>query len=364
MMHKRIYELLVAIGMVALLGGCGHSSTSEGAAQDGGPALRAQLLSLSEQALPVYATFPGSVASADQVQIASRLTGYVRKLYVHEGQTVKKGELLLSVDPTDVKGGIDQARAAVAKAEAALADAKANFDRYQALYEQHAVPEQQFQQVELGYKVAKGNYAAAQSALQTALSQLNYADVRAPFAGVVVSKFIDAGQLAAPGQPLLTLQSSGHLQVQVQVDGRAFEHLSLGQNVLVTFDDADFKQHTVQGVVERMVDAADPMTHTHTVKIGLPGGSGAASGDYARVQINLGDQPGIVVPESAVQRRAGIDGVFVVGKDGTAQFRMVRLGERMGDKVVVLAGLVAGERIVLSASGELYNGVKIKGDGA
>jgi membrane fusion protein, multidrug efflux system len=362
-MFKRIHGVLIAMGLAALLGGCGHSSPPEQAQVSAGEAA-AKVATVRQRALPVYATFPGSVASADQVQIASRLSGYVRKLYVHEGQTVKKGQLLLSVDPTDVKGGIEQARAAVSKAEAALADAKANYDRYQALYQQHAVPEQRFQQIEMAYKVAQGNYAAAQSVLRMARSQLSYSDVRAPFAGTVVGKFIDTGQLATPGQPLLSLQSSGHLQVQVQVDSRAFDHLRLGQKVGVTFDGSDFKQHTVEGVVERLVSAADPMTHSHTVKIGLMDNSGAASGDYARVQISLGDQPGIVVPRSAVQSRAGIQGVFVVGKGGTAEFRMVQLGESMDDGVVVLSGLVPGDRVVVSAQGELYNGVKIKGDGA
>lgn len=362
-MLKRIHGVLVATGLAALLGGCGHSSPPEQAQASAGE-VSAKVETVRQQALPIYATFPGSVVSADQVQVASRLTGYVRKLYVHEGQTVTKGQLLLSVDPTDVKGGIEQARAAVSKAEAALADAKANYERYQALYQQHAVPEQRFQQIDMAYKVAQGNYAAAHAALNTARSQLTYADVRAPFAGTVVGKFIDAGQLTTPGQPLLTLQSSGHMQVQVQVDTRAFDHLRLDQKVGVTFDGADFKRHTVDGVVERLVNAADPMTHSHTVKIGLADSSGAASGAYARVQISLGVQPGIVVPLSAVQRRAGIQGVFVVGKDGVAEFRMVQLGEPMDGGVVVLAGLVPGERIVVSAQGDLYNGIKVKGDGA
>lgn len=354
----------MGMGLAALVSGCGHSSHDQAQKQQPVGEVTAKVETVQERSLPIYATFPGSIASADEVQVASRLTGYVRRLYVHEGQQVKKGQLLLSVDPTDVKGGIEQARAAVAKAEAAMADAKANYQRYQALYEQHAVPEQQFQQIEMAYKVAQGNYAAARSALKTARSQLNYADVRAPFAGLVVRKFIDAGQLATPGQPLLTLQGSGHLQVQVQVDTRAFDRLRLGQGVAVTFDGADFKPHTVQGTVERLVDAADPMTHTHTVKIGLAQTSGAASGDYARVQISLGEQQGIVVPPAAVHRRAGIDGVFVVDADGLAQFRMVRIGESADGGVVALSGLVPGDRVIVKARGELDNGVKVKGDGA
>nr|MDA3970259.1 efflux RND transporter periplasmic adaptor subunit [Desulfobulbaceae bacterium] len=315
----------------------------------------------------IHATFPGVVIAANEIQVASRMMGYVRKLPVHEGQKVKKGELLLSLDPSDVRGGIDQAKAAVLKAESVLAEAKSNYERFQALYEQNAVPEQQFQQVKMGYQVAKGNYAAATAALQQAQSQLTYAEVRAPFAGTIVAKFIDSGQLAAPGQPLLTLQSSGLLQVQVQVNQQAFAQLQVGQSIPVILEQSNFERRTVTAMVARLVDAADPMTHTHTVKLSLPEDSGANSGDYARVSIQVGLQQGIVVPQSAVHRRAGIDGVFVVDAGGRAAFRMVRLGEQNHSGVVILAGLVADDQVIVSAEGKLSNGVKVqstRGNGA
>jgi RND family efflux transporter MFP subunit len=261
-------------------------------------------------------------------------------------------------------GSIDQARAAVAKAKAALVDARTKFDRYQALYAQKAVPKPQFQQITTAYQVAKGDYAAAVAALAKANAELSYAEVRAPFAGVVMDKLIDAGQLAAPGQQLLILQSAGHLQVQVQVDANAFDHLRLDQRVAVIVDRGDGKPRRLQGTVERLLQAADPMTHTHSVKIGLPPDSPVQSGAYARVQIDVGARQGILVPPSAVHRRAGIEGVFVVDREGLAAFRMVRLGERSDGGVVVLAGLVAGERVIVRARGELDNGVRIKADGA
>nr|MDA3970330.1 efflux RND transporter periplasmic adaptor subunit [Desulfobulbaceae bacterium] len=315
----------------------------------------------------IHATFPGVVIAANEIQVASRMMGYVRKLPVHEGQKVKKGELLLSLDPSEVRGGIDQAKAALLKAESVLAEAKSNHERFQALYEQKAVPEQQFQQVEMGYQVAKGNYAAATAALQQAHSQLTYVEVRAPFTGTIVAKFIDIGQLAAPGRPLLTLQSSGLLQVQVQVNQQAFVQLQVGQSIPVTLDRSNFELRTVTAMVARLVDAADPMTHTHTVKLSLPEDSGANSGDYARVSIKVGLQQGIVVPRSAVQRRAGIDGVFVVDAAGRAAFRMVRLGEQNDSGVVILAGLVADDQVIIRAEGKLSNGVKVQptqGNGA
>jgi membrane fusion protein, multidrug efflux system len=362
-MLRGVAGWLAAIGLTVLLSACGGSSSPQQTAGGGG-AVSAQVETVREQTLPIHASFPGSVASADQVQVASRLMGYVQQVHVHEGEQVTKGQLLLSLDPTNVRGSIDQARAAVAKAKAALAEARTKFDRYQALYAQKAVPKQQFQQIETGYQVAKGDHAAAVAALAKANAELSYAEVRAPFAGVVVDKLIDAGQLAAPGQQLLTLQSAGHLQVHVQVDTEAFNHLRLGQRVVVIVDRGDGKVRRLEGTVERLVQAADPMTHTHSVKIGLPPQSPVQSGTYARVQIDVGARQGIVVPPSAVHRRAGIEGVFVVDREGLAAFRMVRLGERFDGGVVVLAGLVPGDRVIVGARGELDNGVRIKADGA
>ncbi|SEA41032.1 RND family efflux transporter, MFP subunit [Desulfuromusa kysingii] len=326
-----------------------------------------QIMTIQQQLLPVYATFPGRVTSTSEVQIASRLMGYIRKLPVHEGQQVKEGELLLSLDANDVKGSIAQAKAALGKSQSVLADATANYQRFLALYQQQAIPEQQFQQVEMGYRVAQGNLEAAQAGLQQAQAQLNYVDVRAPFSGTVVAKFIDVGQLAAPGHPLLTLQSSGFLQVQSQVNQQSFEQLHLEQKIPVTIDGDNFNQRPVEGTVARLVNAADPITHSHSIKLNLPVDSGATSGDFARVRIQIDQQPGIVVPPPAIQKRAGIDGVFVLDESNRAAFRMVRLGEKTATGVVVLAGLVTGDRLIVSATGELNNGVNVQisqGDGA
>lgn len=335
------------------------SSAPEQTAGSGGT-LQAQVVNVSEQSYPLFADFPGSVIAAREVQVASRLMGYVKKLQVHEGQSVKAGELLLALDPNDVQAGIRQAQAALAKAESVLADATANYERFLALYREKAIPEQQFQQVEMGYKVAQGDRAAAAAALEQAKGQLAYVEVRAPFAAVVVNKFIDVGQLIAPGQPLVTLQGTGALQVQVQVSQQAYEHLQLGQQLAVTFGGRSENTQTVQATVSRLVAAADPLTHSHTVKLDLPDDSGALAGDFVRVRVAIGEERGLIIPRGAVMRRAGIDGVFVLDSSGKAAFRMVRLGPSSAAGILVLSGLVVGDQLIIAAEGELYNGALIE----
>lgn len=342
---------------IAMLLGQNYSFAAQQAVTT--PAMSAQVVVVHEQALPILATFPGRVNATNEVQVASRLMGYVKKLPTHEGQQVQQGTLLLSLDDSDIKGAIAQARAGVANAASVLADASANYQRFSELYQQQAIPLQQFQQIEMGYRVAQGNHDAANAALLQAQAQLSYVDVRAPFAGTVVAKYIDLGQLAVPGQPLMTLQSAGYLQVVVQVSQRAFESLRIAQLVPVIIEDGNEQRQSVLATVVRLVAAADPVTHSHSVKLNLPEECRTRSGAFVRVQIQVATQQGILLPPSAIQRRAGIDGVFVVNPSGVATFRMIRLGEKREAGVVVLSGVVAGEQVVVSAQGTLNNGVKV-----
>lgn len=308
---------------------------------------------------PVYVTLPGTVMSAERVQVASRLMGYVHELQVHEGQQVRRGQRLLLIDPIDIEGGIGRAEAGLAQARAALNDARRDYERFAALYREEAIPQAQYQKYKLAYDIAQSQYAAAQTALKTAKGQLRYAELSAPIDGVVVSKMTDNGQLASPGHPLLVIQGHRHLQVETQADARAYAHLQLGQTLPLEVDGPDFRHLRLEGRVERMVDAADPVTHTHLVKIALAEQAPVRSGAFARVFVPVGERPVIRVPVTALHTRAGIHGVFVVDAQDTSRFRRVRRGLTQDGRVAVLAGLVAGERIVVRTSGKLGNGTPV-----
>lgn len=323
-------------------------------------AVSAEVRVVKSQPIDIYAAYSGTVMPTEYVQVASRMSGYVKNIRVHEGEAVKKGDLLLTVNPTEVAAGVAQARAQVAKAKAALATAKENYKRFKDLYAEQAIPKQKFEQVELGYTAAKNDYAAAQAGLRQALTQVSYAEVRAPFNGVIFSKKVSNGQLVGPGQALMVFYNPGQLEVDVQVDNLAYYQLKLGEHVPVQYAGPNRVPQQTEATVESMVVASDPHTHTHTVKLLLPASSKMEGGAYARVMIPVKQQPAILVPQSAVRVRAGITGVFVVNADGNAEFRMVTLGERRGADVVVLSGLADGDRLIVSAKGELANGTKIE----
>jgi len=215
------------------------------------------------------------VVPAEYVQVASRKSGYVTELRVDVGQSVKKDELLLTVNPAEVDADVQQAGSQLTKAQAALATAEENYKRFKNLFAQGAVPKQRFQEVKLAYEAAKSDVTTAQAGVNKARNQVGYAELRAPFDGVIFSRKVNNGQLVSPGQELLVLYDPARLLVQVEVDNTAYSRLREGEKVPVQYAGGDRHPQQVEASVESLVAAVDPVTHTHTVKLLLPADVGA-----------------------------------------------------------------------------------------
>lgn len=320
----------------------------------------AEIQTVQQTPLSVRAELPGMVASEDQVQVASRLMGYIREIKVEEGQVVKAGQLLFVIDPTDIQGQMTQARAGLAQAEAALTDAKIDHERFGTLYQEEAIPKLQWDKIRLQKRVAEQQVAAARAGLNQANSQMRYASVVAPINGVVTQKMAHAGDLATPGRPVLVIEGLKKLQVRTQVSSSVFDQIKVGEKVTIVTD-GEAAQATAEGTIAQVVPVADPVSHTHLVKIDLPAGSGLSSGNFVRVGFAVGSRQGIRVPAAALAERAGITGVFVVDAQGIARYRMVRTGVADQGRVEIQSGLNAGEKVIVSNVGQLENGDRISG---
>ncbi len=347
--------LLLALG----LAGCGGDDSEQRPPADSGMEIQGDWLTVDASEVDDTALFPGTVIASDQAPIASRMMGYVRSIDVDEGDRVEKDQVLLTIDQSDVDSQIRQAEAAQAKARSGLANARSNFERFERLYADDAVPKQQFEQMKTAYEVAQGDLQAAQAAVEQARAQVAYAQIQAPFDGTIVQRMADPGQLANPGQPLLMLQGSGDREVQVEVDDQAYAALDQGDEIEIGYRQADGSPATFRGEVLRLVSAANPITRTHTVKIGVPAELDLTPGSFVTVNVVLDRKPAVLIPSSALHDRAGMTGVFVLDDEDRARFRVVRLGQERGDRVAVLAGLEDGDRVITSAEGRLANGVTV-----
>lgn len=326
--------------IVALfLGGCGVPHDHAGGG-DGTPVSAATTI-VAPATATVYSQSPGTLVATRTARIASRLSGYVQSLDVDVGDRVKAGQLLLTIDNRDVEAQVAQARAV-------YDDAAFNYRRYTNLYKQQAVSRQE-------YEAVKRNYTTAKAGLAQAEAQRAYAEVRAPFAGVVTARSVEAGDLATPGKSLLVIQAPGHLEVHTQITNRAYAALATGKTVYVAKADTRLAATVVQ-----LSPAADPATETHLLKAALITDSGLSPGEYVDVLVPVGTYRALFVPDAAVLTRTGLTEVFVVDTSHHAHLRMVRLGARRGGSTEILSGLRAGERIVSRPGDSVINGSLIQ----
>ncbi len=315
-------------------------------------------------------SFAGTLIPSDRAEISTRLMGFVSYVGVREGEFVKRGELLLRIDPRDTKAQVEAARQGVVQAQKSYAAALANFEaakktyeRYKRLLAEKAVTQHEFDMVEAKFKAARAQLEMAKSAIESARQRLkavssnvSYAEVRAPFDGYVVRKEVDVGDIARPGYPLLVMEKPPY-RVQVSLPEKFLGRVKVGDR-LETYVPSLGKSFSAR-VVE-IEPSIDPSSRTFRIKAEVIG-KGVRGGLFARVFVDEPTKKTILIPRSAIYKRWDFTGVWVVKPDNTLELRFVRLGRRIGDKVEVLSGLSEGERIVVRGLEKACEGCKVGG---
>lgn len=342
------------ISTLFLLAACAREDITP--LEQAGETISAELLTVSPEEIPETYITTGTLIADDRVEIASRLMGFIRELRVREGSTVKKGELLLTIDPTEIEAQLAEARARLAQAQARVDEIEVDFRRYKKLFEQKLIPASRFQKEELALQVAREELRVAQANLRRVEVQRQYAEIRSPVDGVVVEKLRQAGDIATPGAPILVIENPDNIVLKTFIREDHVSHVQVGDRLWVTVDAAGLK--TI-ATVTRVVPAGDPATHSYLVKATLEEIGEARIGMFARAEFLIGSKWGILLPEKALVRRADLPGVYVVDEQGIAHFRMLRTGRHLDGRVEILAGLQGGERIVLRAEAPVHSGDRI-----
>lgn len=306
--------------------------------------------------VPVEYLAAGSVVSDQRIDVASRLSAQIRNILVREGEHVRRGQLLVRLDPSDTAGGISQARAAAGAAEAAYRDAQTDFERFQHLFERGSVSDNEMRKVRLKYEAAQESLNQARAGLDVAQAQRAYAEIGSPADGVVVAIHKKAGALAVPGAPLLTVESGKALLFETFVAENRLTAIAVGALVEVRLDGLS---DALMGRVSRIVPSADPVSRSYRVMISLPEVAGLLPGMFGRAAFALGNASGLVLPKAALIERGGLQGVFVVDEQGQAHFRWLRLGREWSNRVEVSAGLDVRDPVVAPPPPALRDGDRI-----
>jgi RND family efflux transporter MFP subunit len=283
----------------------------------------------------------GTLVAAERATIATRLAARVSRLHVREGDRVQRGALLVSLTAQELRSQVAAARAA---RDAAAAQEK----RIRLLLAEDAAPRAELDQV-----VAQR--AQAEAALAAAEATMGYAELRAPFDGVVQARRVEEGDFVSPGTPLVELEGRAGLEVQATLSEEEAGTVKLGRRLEVEAGSA-----LATGEVIALAPGGDPGSHRVALRARLvTGGEGLRSGTFARIRLPAAPSSGALsIPRSALVERGDLTGAFVV-EEGRAQLRWLAVGEPAGDRVAIRAGLHAGERVV-DAPGALVDGAPVE----
>lgn len=346
---------LTVAGSLALAACGGGHKAGEAAA----PApVSAAIAKAESREIPQRIELSGSVEAGETAMVSSRVMASVVAVPVKEGDLVAKGQLLVQIDPQTAQGQEAQARGALAQAKAAYALAERNYGRFQALQKSGSASDLELDMARMQYEQAKGAVEQATGAVEAASSVAKESRVVAPFAGRVARKMVDAGDLAAPGRPLVAVESTAgrRLAVAVPESVAVAAKLRPGAKLPVTLDALPGK--SLEGRVVEMSPGADPASHSFAARIEI--GADVPTGVTGRAVVETGRRKAIVVPASAVLPQGGMSLVVVKDEKGKARSRAVTLGARDGDAVEVLSGLKGGEELLVGLAQAPADGADVR----
>jgi RND family efflux transporter MFP subunit len=341
-MHK-FFSLRAGVVPAILLAAAACGGEDQPAKVPGTP-VSGPTAAVVDTALPTVFEASGPALPVAEATLSTKLMAAVTAVLVQEGSRVAAGTALVRLDAADLDAKAQQAAAGVAAAEAAHREAAAQAARIRALFADSAAPKAQLDAVEAGLARATAGLQAARAGATELNAVRAYGVLRAPFAGVVTHRFVDAGDFAAPGAPLVTVQDASRLRISAAIPAALARRVRAGMKLAATVEGAP-----VQAVVEGVVPSASTM---YTVNALVANARGALpAGAAATLAVPSGTiERALLVPQAAVVREGDLTGVRVV-RDGRAELRWVRLGDARGELVVVRTGLQAGERVAL-AGGE------------
>ncbi|MCU4154404.1 efflux RND transporter periplasmic adaptor subunit [Carboxylicivirga sp. A043] len=355
---KTLKLSIAALAIAYLTQACGGASSQTKSHKQAVKA-NAQVVELTT--VPKKYHYTGTVSSVNQSTLSTRIMGQISQVLVHEGDAVQKGQLLISIRSNDIQAKQKQVEANIIQAEAAYKHAKDDYQRIQALKASNSATQKELDDITVHYEMTRAQLEAAQKAKDEVDEMLSYANIRAPYNGVITQRFVDSGDMANPGMPLLAIEAPGLFEVDAKIPESNIYQLEKGDAVEVMIDAC---KEPIKGTVARISPSSRFSGSQFDARISLnPNAkqeSAIRSGVFANVKHLKGEEKKLLVATSSIVERGQLKGLWTVSQSNQALLRWVRLGKTYGDKIEVLSGLNAGNQVVVSAEGRLYDGAPLQ----
>lgn len=348
----------------ALVGG---RSPSSGAARNAVPGVPVTVAQVQQKPMPEQLSAIGRVQTINSVAVRSRLDGVIASVPVNDGQEIKAGDILFTLDDRALKAAVAQAEGVLARDRAQLANARAEVERYRPLLGQEYVSRQKFEGLEANAKALEGTVKSDEATLDGVKVLLSYATIRAPIDGRLGSIGSKVGNAirANDTNALVTLNQMKPIYVGFSVQQERLDEIRKAMaagpvSVLVAEQDHP-DAALAQGKLSYIENTVDAQSNTLTVKAAFDNPSETLwPGSFVNVTLTLGMQSdAVVVPAEAVQAGQKSPFVFLLKPDQTVEARPVEVDRAIGDETVIARGVLPGDKVVTDGQLRLDNGTRV-----
>lgn len=352
-------KLIVALTLLSIIAiSCGNKKQEHATNTQEKVAAQTAVAKIADY--PVIHSFSGKLEAEKQSNLSTRIMGQIQRIYVNPGQQVKQGDLLIQIRNQDILAKKAQVEANKVEATTAYESAEKDLKRYEALYETNSASDKEMDDMRMRYDMSKARLAAVKQMEKEVEENMRYASIRAPYSGVITTKFVQEGDMANPGMPLLSMESPSQWKVIARIPEADIAKVQLNDAVKV-------KLNAANAELEGKIIEINPSTtntgnqYSAKVLVTVPENCTAKlySGMYAEVLFEYGTQKRIMVSKEALIHRGQLVGVYAVSQSGNALLRWVKTGKTFGDKVEILSGLRDGEQYVVSSDSKLFDGALI-----
>ena len=368
--NRKLFLILVLC--IIVFSGCKKKSNEDVSL----PSPTVLVAKVEQQTIPIYANYVGQTESSLQVDIRARVEGFLQEKLFEEGTTVTKGQLLYKIDDRPYVVKVNRLKAELERSKALLRKAESDFERVEPLYKQNAASERDYDEVTLGLDQAKANLLVAEAALEEAVLELGYTEIKAPVTGLVGESRLHIGALVGmQNEFLLTrVQQMDPIWVRFNMTDREFLKLrnkakkrgettellsSLQQSVSISLPDGT--DYTWKGDVGFTDPQVNPKTGTFAVRAVIPNPDlELQPGQFTQVRLQLGQiDNAILVPQSAIQVDLNNIYVYVVTDGNKVEIRFVELDQAWEDKVVITNGLEPSDIVIKEGMLKVKPGITV-----
>ncbi|MEP0984905.1 efflux RND transporter periplasmic adaptor subunit [Ekhidna sp.] len=354
-MAKITYITMIPV-LAGLLAGCGSSEEHQ-VAEMKPIAVKVETVKKLNEAQTILVS--GRVEAVSSANISTRMMGNVSSVMVKSGDKVNKGDLLVVISSADLRAKKAQVQASIIQAESGLENAKKDYERFQVLYKKESASEKELENMTTRYQMARAGLEAAKQMENEVEAQFAYANLRAPFSGVVTNTFVKEGDIANPGMPLATVEGTSAYEAVVMVPESQISKVKPGANASVLVKS---KNLSLPGVVKEVSLSAKNTGGQYLVKIHLQATESVLPGMFINAAITTEMKSANVLPvvsENALVRNGQLIGIYMLGNENTTILRWLRVGQSKDGLIEILSGVKEGEQYIMQAGGKLYNGAKI-----